>query len=69
MSDAEKITLQKYIDKHGTTKIASALGCSRNSVWLWSKLEVAPTFSYAVALIKLSRGKLDFEAIYRPYYK
>lgn len=66
-SSSKKPTLQEYIEKHGVIKIAAALGCAKNSVYLWLNLEVQPSFQYAVALIKLSKGNLDFNSIYQPF--
>ena len=64
----KKMTLQEYIEKHGAIKVAAGLGASTNPVYEWASLKRQPSFFYACKLIALSKGKLDFESIYRPFY-
>lgn len=72
MSTPQKVikprpTLQQYIEKHGPVKIANAIGSKKNCVYEWWSLKRQPSFYFACKLVKVSKGRLDFNSIYKPF--
>lgn len=64
-----KITIHQYIDKVGRLAVADSLGITRQCVFNWYHHVTMPRPIYANRLIKISKGLLDWEHIYKPYFR
>lgn len=65
MKGKVKLNLKKFIATQDKLKLAASLGVTYMTILNWSKGKILPEPNHAKKLVKLSRGKLDFNSIYR----
>jgi DNA-binding transcriptional regulator YdaS (Cro superfamily) len=68
MGNTRAMTLKDYI-KTGATdirKVASALGVSSHAVRKWVYGQRTPPLQTALAIVKLSKGKVDLHSLVKP---
>ena len=56
----------EWLRQYPRTEIAEKVGVTTQCVYQWLAEQTRPQPAIAAMLVKLSRGKLDFNAIYRP---
>jgi hypothetical protein len=56
---------QKWLCQFTCRELAEKLGCTQAAVGIWRKGTFKPHRKYAPRLIKISRGKLTWEIIYK----
>ena len=58
------MNLIEWIEKETVPVVAEKLDVSERVVYIWLNLQGAPQFDNAYKIKMLTRGKLDFNAIY-----
>ena len=62
------MNLQKYIELVGIEKVMEITGVSKQTVYNWKNLVSIPSPHNAAVLIMESRGVLNWENVYEPFF-